>query len=392
MPAWSALTVPFALGFSLSDAERELAASVEAIAEDKIGPIAERVDGSDELDLGLVDLIRRSGLFRHFVPEEHGGAGLSVTALALIRERLAYHSVAADEFFVSQGIPVQPIALFGSDQQKSEHLGALLDGRRLFSFCLTEPTAGSDVLGIRTTASAVGDGYVLNGVKRYAFAGNVADTLLVFAKTGEPDERGNITAFLMDKPERGVTATFFPLMAPGPEWELRFDDCVIPSHSVLGEVGKGAQIALGNLDRLRPSVGSAAIGMAQRALDEVVAYVQQRQAFGQALSTNQGLRFDIADRVAEIEAARSLVYGAARFADTTEDTRLVRTSSAKAKLFATEAAQRAIDTSLQFHGGVGLARGSVTERLYRAIRATRIYEGSAEVMKVVISRSLLGRG
>jgi acyl-CoA dehydrogenase len=384
--------IPFALGLSLSAWELELAASVEKLAEDKIDPIAEDADGGDELHPGVVDLIRRSGLFRHFVPEEYGGAGLSVTALALIRERLAYHSVATDEFFVSQGIPAQPIALFGSHEQKTEHLSALLDGRRLFSFCLTEPTAGSDVLGIRTTARAVGDGYVLDGAKRYAFAGNVADTLLVFAKTGEAGERGNITAFLIDKPDSGVTATFFPLMAPGPEWELQFEECFIPSQSVIGEIGKGAQIALGNLDRLRPSVGAAAIGMAQRALDEAAAYTQHRHAFDRPLSMNQGLRFEMAERAAEIEAARSLVYGAARFADTTDDTRLVRTSSAKAKLFATEAAQRAIDTSLQFHGGVGLARGSVTERLYRAIRATRIYEGSAEVMKIVISRSILGQG
>jgi acyl-CoA dehydrogenase len=384
--------VPFALGFALSDGERELAVSVEDLARDKIVPIAEEADGGDELHPGVVDVIRESGLFRHFVPEEHGGAGLSVTTLALIRERLAYYSVAADEFFVSQGIPVQPIALFGSDEQKREHLAALLDGRRLFSFCLTEPTAGSDVLGIRTTARAVGDGYVLDGAKRYAFAGNVEDTLLVFAKTGEADQRGNITAFLIDRPDRGMTATFFPLMAPGPEWELQFEECVIPSDAVIGGVGKGAQIALGNLDRLRPSVGAAAIGMAQRALDEATAYVQQRQAFERPLSMNQGLRFALAERTAEIDAARSLVYGAARFADTTNDPHLVRTSSAKAKLFATEAAQRAIDASLQFHGGVGLARGSVTERLYRAIRATRIYEGSAEVMKIVIARSILGKG
>ena len=384
--------VPLALGLSLTDREHDLAALVEEFAKERIDPIAEEADGGDELHAGLVTEIRQSGLFRHFVPHEYGGAGLSVTALALIRERLAYHSVAADEFFVSQGIPVQPIALFGTDQQKSEHLVALLDGRRLFSFCLTEPSAGSDVLGIQSTARAVGDGYVLNGVKRYAFAGHRADTLLVFAKTGEAAERANLTAFLIDRPDTGVTASFFPLMAPGPEWELTFEDCVLPGHSVLGAVGQGAQIALGNLDRLRPSVGAAAVGMAQRALDEAAAYLRQRVAFDQPLSANQGLRFDLAERTAEIEAARSLVYGAARFADATEDRRLVRASSAKAKLFATEAAQRAIDTSLQLHGGVGLARGSITERLYRAIRATRIYEGSAEVMKIVIARSVLGDG
>lgn len=385
------MSAPLPLGVSFSDNELALAEEAEAFATHSVRPFGGHADEGDDLHPGLVASVRESGLFAHFVPEEYGGAGLSVVKLALIRERLAYESVAADEFFVSQGIPVQPIALFGSEAQKSKYLSALMQGSRIFSFCLTEPGAGSDVLGISTTATTGDDGYVLNGSKRYAFAGNVADTLLVFAKTGEASERANITAFLFDRPSEGIESTFFPLLAPGPEWELSFNNCVVPGDSVLGEIGNGARIALGNLDRLRPSVAAAAIGMAQRALDEASSYVRQRVAFGKPLSEFQGLRFGLAEATAEIEAARSLVYGAARFAEQSDDPRDVRVSSAKAKLFATEAAQRAIDVSLQFHGGVGLVRGSITERLYRAIRATRIYEGSAEVMKIVIARSILGK-
>jgi len=382
---------PFALGTPFSPAEVALAEQVAAFCERDVRPVGDEADAGDELHPGLVAAVRASGLFAHFVPEDFGGAGLSVVKLALIRERLAYESVAADEFFVSQGIPVQPIALFGSRAQKEKYLPALLEGRHVFSFCLTEPGAGSDVLGITTTATKTSDGFLLNGAKRYAFAGNIANTLLVFAKSGESTERGNITALLFDRPATGVSSTFFPLLAPGPEWELHFHDCPVPADAVLGDEGNGARIALGNLDRLRPSVAAAAVGMAQRALDEAAAYVKERQAFGHSLAHFQGLRFGLAEATAEIEAARSLVYGAARFADETSDPQLVRTSSAKAKLFATEAAQRAIDVALQFHGGVGLSRGSITERLYKSIRATRIYEGSAEVMKIVIARSVLGK-
>jgi acyl-CoA dehydrogenase len=380
---------PLPLGHSLTTAELELAARVDDFATVSVAPLAARCDGSDELDSELVAVIRSSGLFRHFLPEELGGAGLSVTALALTRERLAYHSVAADEFFVAQGIPVQPIVLHGSPEQQRTFLPGLLDGNHLYSFCLTEPDAGSDVLAIRTSATRVGDGYVLNGCKRYAFAGDVADVLLVFAKTGNPDDRSGISAFLFERPATGIEATPFPLLAPGPEFELRFDNCVVPADALLGELGHGSRIALGNLDRLRPSVGAAAVGMAQRAIDEAATYVKGRAAFGATLADLQGVRFALAEVAAEVEAARSLVYGAARLADSSAPSGQVRVASAKAKLFATEAAQRAIDAALQVHGGVGVARGSVTERLYRAIRAMRIYEGASEVMKVVIARGLL---
>ena len=379
------------LGMELSPDENDLAGQAADVAA-SLRPIAPDADTSDELHPELTDTIRKSGLFGHFVPAEFGGRGLSVFAIALIRERLAYESVAADEFFASQGIPVQPIALFGTGAQKHRYLPALLDGSRTFAFCMTEPSAGSDILGIRSTATPAGAGYTLAGTKRYVFAGDKADTFVVIAKAGDPDQRAGLTAFLFDRPETGIAGTPMPLLAPGPEWELKFD-CPVGAGNLLGEVGGGARIALGNLDRLRPTVGAAALGMAQRALDEAVAYTRQRSAFGGALADFQGIQFGLASAAAEIEAARSLVYGACRFADSAADSRderrLIRASSAKAKLFATEVAQRSIDTALQYHGGNGLVRGSVLERLYRAVRATRIYEGAAEIMKVVIARSLL---
>ena len=254
---------------------------------------------------------------------------------------------------------------------------------------MTEEAAGSDVLGIRLTAAETDNGFALTGSKRYVYGGSTADTFLVIGKSGEATARSGLTAFLFDRPKSGLTGIPMPLMAPGPEWQMDFDACEIPADSPLGSIGDGARIALGNLDRLRPTVGAAAVGMAQRALDEVVAHVGRRKAFGTTLADFQGIQFGLAMAAAEVEAARALVYAASRFADSPADRKLIRASSAKAKLFATEVAQRTVDTALQYHGGRGLERGSVLERLYRAVRATRVYEGASEIMKVVIARSLL---
>lgn len=384
------MPVPPPLGLTLSDKETALVEKVSTFAVESLAPLAETADAQDELHPELVAAVRSSGLFRHWIPQDQGGEGLSVFDIALIRERLAYQSVAADEFFASQGIPVQPIVLFGSEEQRGRFLPGLLDGSRVFAFCMTEAAAGSDVLGIRSTARRTADGFALSGTKRYVFAGDVADTFLVIAKSGPATERSGLSAFVFDRPGTGLDGHPTPLLAPGPEWEMTFTDCPVPADSVLGELGGGARIALGNLDRLRPTVGAAAIGLAQRALDEAVRWVRSREAFGGTLSDLQGVQFGLAAAAAEIEAARSLVYGACRFADASSDSKAVRASSAKAKWFATETAQRAIDVALQFHGGYGLVRGSITERLYRAVRATRIYEGAAEIMKLVIARSLLG--
>lgn len=373
--------------FPIGDSERALRDDARRFAESQLGPIADRVDVSDEVDEGLVSMLVESGLFEYFVPVEMGGHGLSVTAICLIREQLARVSAHADEHFASQGIAVQPIAMWGTEEQKAKYLPGLLDGSRRFAFCLTEPAAGSDVGGIEGTAVLDGDFYVINASKRFIYQPHTCNTFLVFAKTDPAAGARGISAFLFDKPDHGITCRPYPLLYESPEYEVDFTDCRVPASSLLGPAGQGIKVALSNLDRLRPSVGATAVGMASRALEAAIDYAQHRRAFGGHLADLQALRFKMASAATEVDAARLLVYAAARNADEGGDD--IQASAAKAKLFATEMATRVIDLAVQLHGGVGLVRGSLTERLYKASRALRIYEGSSEVMQLVIARSLL---
>jgi acyl-CoA dehydrogenase len=378
------------LAFPMSEATAALHGEVWTFAHDRLVPLSAGFDCGDEKDPEIARLVREAGYLGHYVPAELGGHGLSVTNISVVREALAYGAVAVDEFFASQGIAVQPITLFGSEDQKAHYLGGLLSGSRSFALCVTEPVAGSDVAGIRTAAVAVDGGFEINGTKRFVHMADTVDTMVLFAKTGPGHARGGLTAFVLDRPEQGLVVTPFPLLFEGPEFEVEFQGCRIPGTAVLGSVGGGMGVAMSNFDRIRPSVGAAAVGMAQRALDATVDYVQSREAFTQRLADFQGVRMQLSDIAVELAAARLCVYAAARFADEAHDDADVRAPAAAAKLYATEVAQRVIDRCVQLHGGVGLVRGSVTERLYRAIRSTRIYEGATDIMRIVVARDLLG--
>jgi alkylation response protein AidB-like acyl-CoA dehydrogenase len=257
--------------------------------------------------------------------------------------------------------------LFGSDEQKRASLGGLMDGSRIFAFCLSEPGAGSDVGGIETVAAEDGDHYVLNGTKRFIFAPEAATTLILFAKTDPELGKRGISAFIVDQPLDGIESKPYPLLKPAPHSEVYLRDCRVPADAMIGQRGAGIRVALSNLDRLRPSVGAASVGMADAALQTAIAYARDRRAFGGRLADLQAVRFRLAQAAADLDAARLIVYAA------------------------TETAWNVIDTAIQIHGGAGLVRGSVTERMLKASRATRIYEGSSEVMQLVIARSLFPR-
>lgn len=379
----AALEYPFtAEQLAVREHARQFAAS-------ELEPRAEEFDTSDLFSFELHELLARSGLLAHFVPVEYGGEGLSVTNICLIREQLARACPSADEQFSSQGLAIQAVVLFGSDEQKRAYLGGLMDGTRIFAFCLSEPGAGSDVGGIETVAVEDGDHYRLNGTKRFIFAPESATTLILFAKTDPELGKRGISAFIVDQPLDGVDYEPYPLLKPAPHSEVYLRDCRVPATGMIGQRGAGIRVALSNLDRLRPSVGAASVGMADAALQTAIGYARDRRAFGGRLSDLQAVRFRLAQAAAELDAARLIVYAAAANAD--GDAVDVAASSGKAKLIATETAWNVIDTAIQVHGGAGLARGSVTERMLKASRATRIYEGSSEVMQLVIARSLFPR-
>jgi acyl-CoA dehydrogenase len=374
------------LDYPLSDHHLAVRAKAREFAETKLAPIAEEADTSDEYSMEVQKLLVESGLLSHFVPKEHGGEGLSVTSVSLIREQLCRVCPAADELFSSQGLAVNALVLWGTDEQLGHYLSGLLDGSRIFAFCLTEPGAGSDVAGMQSTAVEDGDDYVINGTKRFIFAPEVATDLIVFAKTDPDAGKRGVTAFIVDQKSDGIATNEFHLLKPAPHAEVTFTDVRVPAANMIGEKGRGLRVALGNLDRLRTSVGAAAVGMASRSLEETVDYVKNREAFGAPLSEMQTIRHRLAVCSAELDAARLLVYAAAANADGAELN--VGATSGKAKMYGTETAFRVIDAAVQLHGGVGLRRGSVTERMMRAVRATRIYEGSTEVMQLVIARAM----
>ncbi len=255
---------------------------------------------------------------------------------------------------------------------------------------MTEPQAGSDVASLRTEALKRDDAYALRGTKCFISNAGIAAYYVVFASTAPEKKAKGISAFIVDADTPGlIVKEKTPVMSPHPLGVIGFENCVVPAESWLGAEGEGLNIAIGSLDVFRCTVGAAALGMAQRALDEAIRYCGERRQFGRAIGEFQGLQFKLADMATELEAARLLVYQAAWSHDCQDSDAKHR--SAMAKLYATEAAQRIIDQALQIHGGVGLVRGSIMEKLYRDIRALRIYEGTSEIQKVIIARELLNR-
>jgi acyl-CoA dehydrogenase len=338
----------------------------------------------------LAQRLGREGLIAYAIPRPYGGMLETVQArdLCVIREELASHAALADVMFGVQALGASPIALAGSEEQQRHYLPPLATGEKLAAFALTEPDAGSDVSAIATRALRDTNGYRLNGVKCFISNAGIAHTYVVFASTHPEAKAKGLTAFIVESDSAGFTVKEkTPLLSPHPLGVLAFDNCFVPQHQRLGGEGEGWKIAQRTLDTLRCTVGAAAVGFARRALEEALTYSRNRRQFGHALAEFQGIQFKIADMATELEAARLLVYQAASMHDHQHPEAPLKTSMAK--LFATEAAQRIVDQSLQIHGGNGVVVGNILERLYRDVRALRIYEGTSEIQRLIIAKHLL---
>jgi len=351
--------------------------------------------GADAQDLeqrarGLVSQFGAAGFLRHAVGQTFGGVHNHVAArdLCILREELARGDALADTMFALQALGSYPITLAGSERQKHNYLSQVASGTMIAAFAITEPEAGSDVASLQTSAVRRGEHYVLNGTKRFISNAGIADFYVVFAAT-EPEKKAKgLSAFVVDASTKGLAVTEkTKLLSPHPIGVLQFNDCVVPYSACLGAAGEGLKIALETLDLLRCSVGAAAVGFAQRALDEAIPYSQARRQFGRSIGEFQGIQFKLAEMATELEAARLLVYQAAWAHDCGADDAKVKSSMAK--FYATEAAQTIVDQGLQIHGGNGLVAGSIMERLYRDVRALRIYEGTSEIQKIIIARALI---
>ncbi|MFL5321595.1 MAG: acyl-CoA dehydrogenase family protein [Myxococcaceae bacterium] len=341
-----------------------------------------------EGDARIAEKVKALGYFGYLVPKAYGGVNekVDVRSICVLREEMAYRDAACDSLFAVQGLGSHPVLLGGDERQKHELLPAVARGEALFAFGLTEPEAGSDVAALATVATKTGNGYALSGQKRFISNAGVASHYTVFARTGEGTK--GISAFIVPANTPGLRVKAgMQLLADHPIGELFFEGAVVPESARLGAEGTGMKLALSTLDIFRSTVGAAAIGMATRALDEAIRYARTRKQFGAPLSELQAVQGLIADSAVELEASRLLVHKAAATKDSGAER--VTYEAAVAKLFATEAAQRIIDRALQIHGGNGVVKGFAVERLYRDVRALRIYEGASEVQRLVIARSLL---
>ncbi|MDQ3458950.1 MAG: acyl-CoA dehydrogenase family protein [Deinococcota bacterium] len=313
---------------------------------------------------------------------------LDVRTLCLTREALASQDGLADFAFAMQGLGSGPITLFGTKEQKGRYLPAVARGEKVAAFALSEPEAGSDVASLAMSAVLDGDHYLLNGEKTWISNGGVADFYLVFARTGERPGAKGLSAFVVDAETPGLEiAERIEVIAPHPLARLRFAGCRVPAANLVGAAGAGFGVAMATLDVFRSTVGAAALGFARRALEEALAHTTRRELFGAPLADMQLTRARLAEMALEVDTSALLVYRAAWTRDCVAE-RVTR-EAAMAKLHATEAAQRVIDAAVQLHGGRGVRRGEMVERLYREIRALRIYEGASEVQGQVIARQVL---
>jgi acyl-CoA dehydrogenase len=378
----SFINLPF-----FNNEHRELATRVSAFVAQEIEVSANSESDVDAHAREYVAALARAGLLRYAVAAHD--APLDIRSLCLIRELLSYSSSLADLAFVMQGLGTHAISQAAPEHVRDFWVTRAAEGRAIAAFALTEPEAGSDVAAVKTTATRDGDTWVINGKKRFISNAGIADFYTVFARTGtQTGGRAELSAFVVGAKMPGFRVVErTPLISPHPIGEIEFRDCRVPAEDMVGAEGDGFLLAMRTLDSFRASVGAAACGMARRALDESVRHASSRKQFGRLLAEHQLIQEKLADMVTELDAARLLVYRSAYLKDSGGG-RVSREAS-EAKLFATEAAGRIIDQAVQIHGGSGLVSGAVVERLYRDVRALRIYEGTSEIQKLIIASQLL---
>ena len=380
------------MNFDLTPEQQALKDKIRDLVDREISPRAADIDKTSAIPWDVMGHMADAGLFKFLIPEQYGGSGkgdLRALELSLIREELARGSYQADSIYALNGLGSYSIVHSGTEKQKQKFLPPIAAGTSLACMALTEKEAGSDAANVNTTATAVGDEWVLNGDKIFASNAGVANVIVVFATVDKSKGAHGITAFVVDPAEVELEFKPIQVLAPHDICEIIFKDVRIPKDSVLGEVGHGFRVAMKTLDVLRTSVGAAAVGMAQGALDLAVDWARNRVQFGKPLSEFQLIQDKLADMATEIHAGRLMVYYAAWLKD--KGTPRVTMESSMAKWWCTEMAQRVVDKAVQIYGGYGVRMDYPVQRLYRAVRAPRLYEGTTEIQKLIVCRELLKR-
>jgi alkylation response protein AidB-like acyl-CoA dehydrogenase len=371
--------------YDLTEDQELFKRTIREFAEREIVPIAAELDEKEQYPRETVRKMGELGLLGMLVPEEYGGAGMLTLDYVLGIEEVSWadasHSVVVS---VNNSLVCEPILRFGTEQQKHEYLPALATGRYVGAYCLSEPTSGSDAKNMHTAAARDGDAYVINGTKSWITNGGEAGLYLVYAVSDT-----GITAFLVPADTPGLRAGKKEKklgIRASSTTQIFFEDCRVPASAVLGTVGEGFRIAMATLDGGRIGIGAQALGIAQRAFDESVRYSKEREAFGHAIGDFQGLQWRLADMATRIEAARLLVYRAARQKDAGSS---FSKEASMAKLYASETAMFCAHAAVQMFGGYGFTREYPVEKLFRDAKITEIYEGTSEIQRLVISRHIL---
>jgi hypothetical protein len=385
------------MDFELSEELAELQATVRRLAQDKVKPRAREIDETGEYPQDLFEVFRDAGLLGLCIPADYGGSGAGILGLTLAIEEVAKYSNTAALMLLLTRLPTGPVMIAGDEDQKRRYLPGIADGSLRAGFGLSEPQAGSDVMGMRTRAvSDGGDGWILNGTKCWMSGVVQADWYTVFAKTAaDPTSRthDSISAFIVERKWDGVAvgSTDRKMGVRGVDTgELLLTDVRVPAANVIGEIG-GFQLAMQGLNSMRPIVAARGIGLAEGALMYATDYVQNRAAFGKTIADFQGIQWEIAKLATEIEAARLLTYRAAWLADKGRFTKEWVPYLSMAKYYATELAVRASDLSLQLLGAAGYMKDHPTELYYRDAKQLTIVEGTTQVQLGLIARGVLER-
>lgn len=373
----------------LTEAQREIRALAREFAQAEIAPHAARWNAAHHVPIAALRAMAGLGLLGVIIPEEHGGAGLGLTCLALVIEEIAAADAGTAVAVAAQNsLGAGPIVRFGSERQRRECLPALASGERFIAYALTEPGAGSDAGAIRTAAVRDGDGWSVSGSKQWISNGGFANDFILFARTGAPGPRG-ISCFLVQPGEGFTVGRELPKLGlhTSSTVELAFDGFRVAGGALVGAEGQGIGIALSTLDSGRVIVAAQACGIARAALETATAYARERTAFGGPIARFQGVQFPLADIAARLDAAWLLTLHAAALRDAG---RPHTAAGAKAKLLASDVADGAADVCVQTLGGYGCSAEYPAERYYRDARITRIYDGTSEIQRIVIARDLLG--
>jgi len=378
------------MDFSLKDHQKLIRDTVRQFMETEVRPLVKELEREEKFPLEIIKKLGEMGCCGMLVPEEWGGPGLDTVSYVLMLEEVArVYTAMSTALGVTNSAVQAPLVEFGTVAQKQKYLKRLASGEILGSFCLTEAAAGSDAAGIQSTAVKQGAAYLLSGAKTWVTNGSHAGVYIVFAKTDPAAGGKGITAFLVEQSFKGFKIGRHEDkmgQRSSPSVEILLNNCEVPAANRLGEEGQGLKIALSALDGGRIGIAAQAVGLAQGALDDSIKYAKQRRAFGKSIGEFQAIQWMLADMQTEIEAARGLLYYAAWLKDSGK---AMGSAASKAKLYASEMANRVAYKAVQIHGSLGYSRETDVERMYRDARVITIYEGTSEVQRMIIARDLL---